>query len=42
MFWKIAQHLVPSPLTGLILLAVPVYAWLSINGALFRGMPYGY
>lgn len=41
MFWKIAQHLVPSPLTGLILLAVPLYAWLSINGALINGLPYG-
>lgn len=41
MFWKIAQHLVPSPLTGLIMLAVPLYAWLSINGALINGLPYG-
>lgn len=29
MIWKIAQHLVPNPLTGLVLLATPVYAWLT-------------
>lgn len=35
MIWKIAQHLVPSPLTGLIMLAVPLYAWLALGGSLF-------
>lgn len=35
MIWRILQHLVPSPLTGLIMLAVPVYCWLSLGGSLF-------
>jgi hypothetical protein len=35
MIWKIAQHLVPNPLTGLILIAVPTYAWLVLGGSLF-------
>lgn len=41
MIWKILQYVVPSPLTGLIMLAVPTYAWLSFNGALINGVPYG-
>lgn len=40
LFWRVAQYLVPSPLTGLVLLAIPVYAWLSFNGALLNGLPY--
>lgn len=40
LFWRVAQHLVPNPLTGLIMAAVPVYAWLSFNGALINGLPY--
>lgn len=35
MLWKIAQYLVPSPLTGLLMLAIPAYAWLALGGSLF-------
>lgn len=41
MFWKIAQYLVPSPLTGLLMLAIPTYAWLSFGGYLLNGVPFG-
>lgn len=41
MIWKILQYVVPSPLSWLIIAAVPTYAWLSINGALINGLPYG-
>lgn len=41
MVWKILQYVVPNPLTGLVMAAVPVYAWLSFNGALVNGVPYG-
>jgi len=34
MIWKIAQHLVPNPLTGLLMLAVPVYAFV-VTGTYF-------
>lgn len=38
---KVATYAPPSPLTGLILLGLPLYAWLSINGSLLNGRPYG-
>lgn len=35
MIWKILRHAVPNPLTGMLLLAVPTYAWLALSGSLF-------
>ena len=29
MIWRVLQYLVPSPLTGLLALSIPAYAYLA-------------
>lgn len=35
MIWKILQYVAPSPLSALIIVAMPTYAWLALGGSLF-------